>query len=68
MPIPNGVAGANIRRGDLVKLVDGKLFPALSSEAHLGVAAESILQGAEMFCSSEQYWRNAPSNDRSEFS
>ncbi|WP_172787631.1 MULTISPECIES: hypothetical protein [Bradyrhizobium] len=51
-----------------MKLVDGKLFPALSSEAHLGVAAESILEGAEMFCSTEKHWRNAPSKDRSEFS
>jgi hypothetical protein len=56
-----GVAGANIRRGDTVKLVDGKLFPALSNEKHIGAAAEAIREGAEMICSKESHWRNAPS-------
>lgn len=57
MPITTGKAGADIKRGDALKLSDGKLYPALSNEQAIGAAAEPAAEGQEMFCDQDTSWR-----------
>ena len=57
MPITTGEAGAEIKRGDTLKLSDGKLFPALSNEQAIGAAAEPAAKGEEMICGQDMFWR-----------
>jgi hypothetical protein len=59
-----GIAGASIARGDGLKLVDGKLFPALSNEQTVGAAGEAIAAGEEMVCGSKGHWTAAPPKQR----
>ncbi|QQN66081.1 hypothetical protein JIR23_10530 [Bradyrhizobium diazoefficiens] len=60
MSILTGKAGADIRRGDMIKLVKGKLFPALLYEENEGAAAEDIPEGARAFCLDNKIWRTMP--------
>ncbi|MBR0995514.1 hypothetical protein JQ580_32870 [Bradyrhizobium japonicum] len=50
-------AGADIERGDLVKVVDGQLFPAFNNEQNVGAAAQHIPAGMEAFCGRDNFWR-----------
>lgn len=60
MSVLTGKAGANIRRGDMVKLVKGKLFPALLYETNEGAAAEDIPEDARAYCLNDKIWRTMP--------
>ena len=57
MPIMSGEAGEDIKRGDALRLSDGKLYPALSNEQAIGAAAEPAAKGEEMFCDQGMTWR-----------
>lgn len=60
MSVLTGKAGADIRRGDMVKLVQGKLFPALLYEQCEGGAAEDIPEGTIAYCRNDKVWRTMP--------
>lgn len=60
MSVLTGTAGAEIRRGDLIKLVEGKLFPAFLYEQCEGAAAEDIPEGARAYCLNNKIWRTMP--------
>lgn len=60
MSVLIGKAGAEIRRGDMIKLVEGKLFPALLYEQCEGAAAEDIHEGARAYCINNKIWRTMP--------
>lgn len=60
MSVLTGMAGADIRRGDMVKVVNGKLFPALLYEQYEGSAGEDIPQGARAYCRNDKIWRAMP--------
>lgn len=53
-------AGADIERGDLVKIVGGQLFPALNTERNVGAAAQRIQIGSDAYCDQDTYWRRIP--------
>lgn len=44
----------------MIKLVKGKLFPALLYEENEGAAAEDIPEGARAFCLNNKIWRTMP--------
>lgn len=52
-----GRAGAYIRRGYAVKVVDGLLFPSHPNEGSVGAAAEDIQSGAKAQCAPDGFWR-----------
>ncbi|MCP3369499.1 hypothetical protein [Bradyrhizobium cajani] len=60
MSVLTKTAGADIRRGDMVKVVKGKLFPALLYERYDGGAAEDIPEGACAYCLNDKVWRAMP--------
>lgn len=51
------VAGAEIRRGDIIKLINGQLFPALLFEQYVGAAAENIAAGKTAYGDELGFWR-----------
>lgn len=51
------IAGVDIKRGDVIKLVDGKIVPALIDEPHLGAASDFIPEGCEAQCAKSGHWR-----------
>ncbi|MDA9497306.1 hypothetical protein XI05_07150 [Bradyrhizobium sp. CCBAU 11357] len=53
-------AGAEIRRGDMVKLVAGELFPTLLFERYFGAAAEGIPAGTRAYSDRQGAWRIVP--------
>ena len=57
MSVKTGYAGENIRRGDMIKIVDEKLFPALLFERNVGVAIEDIAEGTHAYCLQDGLWR-----------
>lgn len=59
------VAGADIKRGDMIKLDEGELFPALLYEENVGAAAEAIPRGREAICSADASWRRVRPPKRS---
>ena len=60
MSVLTGTAGADIRRGDMVRIVKGKLFPTMLYEQYDGSAAEDIPEGARAFCRNDGVWRAMP--------
>jgi len=60
-----GIAGAEIRRGDMVKLVDGELLPALLWEKNVGAAAEDIPRDTRAYSLHKSYWKVMPPGFRS---
>lgn len=60
MPVLTRTAGADIRRGDMVKIVKGKLVPALLYEQYEGGAAEDIPEGTRAYCLKDRVWRSMP--------
>jgi len=60
-----GIAGTEIRRGDMVKLVDGELLPALLWEPNDGAAAEDIPRDTRAFRLQEGFWKVVPPGFRS---
>jgi hypothetical protein len=63
--VMTAIAGAEIRRGDIVKLVDGKLFPAFLFEQHAGAAAEDIPAGIRAYSVRQGAWKIVPPGFRS---
>ncbi|WFU69758.1 MULTISPECIES: hypothetical protein [unclassified Bradyrhizobium] len=60
MSVSTRTAGADIRRGDMVKIVNGELFPALLYEPYDGSAGEDIPEGARAYCRNDRIWRAMP--------
>jgi hypothetical protein len=58
--VMTAVAGAEIRRGDMVKLVAGELFPAVLFEQYVGAAAEDIPAGTRAYSVRQGAWRIVP--------
>ena len=63
--IMTGIAGAEIRRGDMVKLVDGELLPALLWEDNVGAAAEDIPRDTRAYGLHNGSWKVMPPGFRS---
>jgi hypothetical protein len=63
--IMTAIAGAVIRRGDMVKLVDGELLPALLWEANEGAAAEDIPRDTRAYRLHKGAWKVVPPGFRS---
>jgi hypothetical protein len=60
MSVLTGTAGADIRRGDMITVIKGRLFPALLYEQYEGGAAEDIPECARAYCLKDKVWRTMP--------
>ncbi|MGY4625581.1 hypothetical protein [Bradyrhizobium sp. USDA 4486] len=61
MSVSTRMVGADIRRGDMVKIVNGELFPALLYEPYDGSAGEDIPEGSRAYCrNDDRIWRAMP--------
>lgn len=63
--VMTGIAGAEIRRGDMIKSIDGNLFPVVLGELNVGAAAEDIAEGTRAYRLHKGAWKVMPPGFRS---